>query len=373
LLLDPKPSLHITLPYESRARNIKGHFSISLPTKYNPPGPLFSRGWTLQEDLLSTRLLHFDAEQLLWTCPSMSSSEENSTVPIADFNRISFRTTFLNLVKQPWNPSSSLSWYLIVDDYVCRSLTDEKDRFPAFSGIAKKISRLSGYRYKAGLWEDDMHRGLLWSTLGSAQKARTGEMPSWSWAAMKFSPSPQLNKTCGPYHQFAGMWKDDSIYRQADAQIVSCHIQHVNGDVYGRVSRGALTIRGRCISGTNLIISRPLPLYKSSDAELPSYTPAGRLTTPRDPRHVICEVDHKEDWKEEWSEGEYCSWFESQVIFLQLTKLEWSSSGIPPKLYALILQPTGSRGEYQRRGIARIPEVDGMAEKGWEVQTVTIF
>lgn len=323
--------------------------------------------------MLSTRLLHFDAEQLLWTCRSMSASEENLTVPMTDFNRISFRTTFLNLIKQPWNSSSLFSWYLVVDDYVCRSLTDEKDRLPAFSGIAKEISRHSGCRYKAGLWEKDMHRGLLWSTFGSAAKAPTGEAPSWSWAAMKFSPLQQLNKARGPYHQFAGVWKGDSVYRQADAQIASCHIQYIDGDIYGRVSRGALTIRGRCISAKTLIIGRPLPLYKSSNAELPSYTPLVRLTAPRDPKHIICEVDHKLDWEDEWSEDEYCSWFESKVIYLQLTKLESSSSGIPPKLYALILQPTGNPGDFRRRGIARIPEVDGMAEKGWEVETIAII
>jgi hypothetical protein len=98
LLRAPKPALHVTLPYESHARNIKGSFSVSLPTKYDLPGPLLSRGWTLQENLLSTRL-HFDPEQLLWTRRSMSASEENSTFPISDFNRTSFRTVFLNPIK----------------------------------------------------------------------------------------------------------------------------------------------------------------------------------------------------------------------------------------------------------------------------------
>lgn len=70
-------------------------------------------------------------------------------------------------------------------------------------------------------------------------------------------------------------------------------------DCSGHVSRGALIIWGRCISAADLIIGRPLPLHQSSDAELPSYTPTGRLTAPRDPKHAICELDHKEDWRQE--------------------------------------------------------------------------
>ena len=366
------PAPYVTLPYESRARNMKGLFSIGPPTKHSRPGPLFDRGWTLQEDLLSTRLLHFGAEQLLWSCRSISVSEENSTVPILDFNRVYFRSAFLNLVTRPWSSSSALPWYLIVNDYACRNLTDEKDRLPAFSGIAKEVGKHSGYSYKAGLWEEDIHRGLLWSTLGAAQKVSTFEAPSWSWVAMKFGFSSPISKTNGPYHQLASMAKTIGTCREADAQILSYHIQYTDGDLYGRVSHGALTIRGRFISAESLKIGRPLPLYKTNNPGS-QYTPVWRLTAPRSPKHVICEVDHREDWIIEWSEDEYLAWFESQVMYLQLAKTDGPSSGIPPKLWSLILQPTDKAGEYRRRGIARIPEVDGMAEKGWEVQTVTII
>jgi hypothetical protein len=37
-----------------------------------------------------------------------------------------------------------------------------------------------------------------------------------------------------------------------------------------------------------------------------------------------------------------------------------------------MLEPTGTPGEYRRRGVAQIPVADGMAEDRWEIGTVTI-
>jgi len=59
------------------------------------------------------------------------------------------------------------SWYTIVGQYRNRRLTFEKDKFPALSGLAMEMAERIKYTYVAGLWLEDIHDGLLWSTIGT--------------------------------------------------------------------------------------------------------------------------------------------------------------------------------------------------------------
>ena len=53
-------------------------------------------------------------------------------------------------------------WYGIVKEYSTRSLTKATDRLPALSGLAAKINKkLEDDQYIAGLWREDLERGLL--------------------------------------------------------------------------------------------------------------------------------------------------------------------------------------------------------------------
>lgn len=49
-----------------------------------------------------------------------------------------------------------------VEGYAEQQLTFEKDRLPAIAGLAKRVSELTGYTYKAGLCAEDLVRGLAW-------------------------------------------------------------------------------------------------------------------------------------------------------------------------------------------------------------------
>ncbi|KAF4628878.1 hypothetical protein G7Y89_g9277 [Cudoniella acicularis] len=55
-------------------------------------------------------------------------------------------------------------WYSLLEDFMSRATTNHADRLPALSGIAREIARLTGYRYVAGLWKEDIVAGLLWFT-----------------------------------------------------------------------------------------------------------------------------------------------------------------------------------------------------------------
>ena len=55
------------------------------------------------------------------------------------------------------------------------------------SGLAKEFSDRTGYHYKAGIWLEDIHRGLLWTNQGCA--IDLCHAPSWSWGVMVGPPT----------------------------------------------------------------------------------------------------------------------------------------------------------------------------------------
>ncbi|PVH85125.1 HET-domain-containing protein, partial [Cadophora sp. DSE1049] len=172
----------------------------------SPGGPIQKRGWTLQEDLLSVRSLYFSEDQLLWQCQTTEMNEGDRDPPNTQgrYNggtEAYLKRSFLlpdgqcavDVTKDPsLSDSSSLTpsgealdhWYLILNEYVKRSLTVEQDRFPALSGIARQIEKRTRYHYKAGMWAEDLHVGLLWSSNGTGRKRENIECPSWSWASV---------------------------------------------------------------------------------------------------------------------------------------------------------------------------------------------
>jgi hypothetical protein len=78
------------------------------------------------------------------------------------------------------------AWYDLVSLYTECELTIASDIFPAISGIASCVASAAQDCYVAGLWTDDIHRGLLWSAPDSTTckpDLRQYRAPSWSWAS----------------------------------------------------------------------------------------------------------------------------------------------------------------------------------------------
>ncbi|KAF1963751.1 HET-domain-containing protein [Byssothecium circinans] len=99
---------------------------------------LTDRGWVLQERLLSPRSVYF-SKILKWECAEMSASE---TYPEGN-----------------------------VQTYSSCNLTYASDTLPAISGLAKCFGDVLQDRYFAGIWGNDLLRGLLWSALEKAPYA----------------------------------------------------------------------------------------------------------------------------------------------------------------------------------------------------------
>lgn len=55
---------------------------------------------------------------------------------------------------------------------------------PAISAIASDMAIHLGYQYYAGLWIQDVARGLAWKTHGFGAPSPVWRGPTWSWAAL---------------------------------------------------------------------------------------------------------------------------------------------------------------------------------------------
>ncbi|KAH7094520.1 heterokaryon incompatibility protein-domain-containing protein [Paraphoma chrysanthemicola] len=155
--------------------------------------PLESRGWCLQEQLLSTRLLTYREEELYWTCLASSLCEcglrdhmASQQIRTSEDTRIPYLSIFQITKEEAWD-----KWRYIVDDFSLRSLTHASDRLPAIAGVATVIQNITGSGYFAGLWKDNLLPGMVWesSQLGcttlSAEPCDSSQYiaPSFSWAS----------------------------------------------------------------------------------------------------------------------------------------------------------------------------------------------
>ncbi|KAK3314835.1 heterokaryon incompatibility protein-domain-containing protein [Apodospora peruviana] len=181
-----------------------------------PTSGLHSRGWTLQERLLSRRMLHFTSSELAWECTKEVACEcrPQGTVP---GQYLVFRRAFVNplpvaraiteqeqlaaALKEIHGPLFhegggdlsnivQLHWWLVVFEFTARSLTVETDRLTALAGIADLLCRRSVQEYYFGVLSDHAVRGLLWRNRRNTNRRRpsrrlpTEYAPSWSFGSI---------------------------------------------------------------------------------------------------------------------------------------------------------------------------------------------
>ncbi|KAK4183864.1 heterokaryon incompatibility protein-domain-containing protein [Podospora australis] len=158
------------------------------------------RGWTFQEDIMSTRVMYFRETTSFFRC-QMQRRLEHSVTVYKNVHR------WHDMLSTPEEVAAAQAgahagpsvqemaarkgqlytqWTAMVSDYAERKLTVDGDKFPAISGLARRFSLALGVapeQYCAGLWRGDFVRGLLWATVHNAARPRTVRAPSWSWAA----------------------------------------------------------------------------------------------------------------------------------------------------------------------------------------------
>lgn len=158
-----------------------------------------TRGWTLQEQMMSRRTLFFGSNALHFCCQTGSRSENRYEPALPQVAMDWHRETKLNECPEfDERGQVSLSkdydgWYQMAWLLSSRKFTNYGDVLPAISGFAKSFLRkleLSGLSdfYIAGLWAKYLARGLCWQTIETSMDALPRIPtpyfnPSWSWAS----------------------------------------------------------------------------------------------------------------------------------------------------------------------------------------------
>jgi hypothetical protein len=184
-----------------------------------PKTSLEQRGWTLQESILPTRILHFTSNEMVWECNNRNICECGHAM-ITEPTRQFLKSIGKEHPYQPNYPEYDLfchGWMRIIEEYSNRKLTVETDKLVAISGLAQMMSESMTPRYRllegiqrrawqlwqkgtlrpkatylSGVWREGLPRQLLWcieyptQVDNSFQHTRPLEYraPSWSWASI---------------------------------------------------------------------------------------------------------------------------------------------------------------------------------------------
>ncbi|KAL7911754.1 heterokaryon incompatibility domain-containing protein [Trichoderma velutinum] len=157
---------------------------------YEPDHPLDKRGWTLQEFMLSSRMLIFSDYELLWQCKEMDlrSVSARGIEYLQPLETLPW-TVFDNGAEPYFGILESdkrYLWKTIVQQYTDRKLTDAGDKLNAVMGITSELETLWRDINIYGLWKKWFIDLLAWHKPDAEREKRRNlkRAPSWSWASL---------------------------------------------------------------------------------------------------------------------------------------------------------------------------------------------
>ncbi|VUC35679.1 unnamed protein product [Clonostachys rosea] len=184
--------------------------AVHPPTDIKFRGPIHSRGWTCQEQVLSTRILWYGPGHMQWECMSLYAADQSpsgityqtnysgkfpvTAIRTKEYVHRSIWPTLTIEEEQPFmtrgfhgHAKSTLldEWENIVADYSKRSLSVSSDRIPAILGLAKAVAPGIKSEFIAGVWKGEHFlRSLLWRVdKPSSPPITPTNYPSWTWAS----------------------------------------------------------------------------------------------------------------------------------------------------------------------------------------------
>lgn len=151
-----------------------------------------TRGWTLQEKVLSQRKLQVYDSCVRWWCwHTITPEDENCRhvgwEPGTRHRGMYFFKTEHDLVVSKIRRNANMDIYaFIVSDYTARNLTHQADAERAVTGVLSAIDGLFRGAFVAGLPDTELAAALLWCPIGAHRRRAdptTGAalFPSWSW------------------------------------------------------------------------------------------------------------------------------------------------------------------------------------------------
>ncbi|KAF5004056.1 hypothetical protein FDECE_9431 [Fusarium decemcellulare] len=203
--------------------------------KYNI---ISERGWTLQEQLLSPRVVSCMQAEVHWQCRGHYKTEGGLSFEPKEMLQVEsyVRTPSLHpslLGNDLW---CRATWRLIAENYSRRKFTYERDRVPAIAGITGYFASLMGDTPMLGLWKRSIAIDLAWVALEPAESSAVPELPSWSW----------LNCPDVAYDLWHGGTSTGAWSQQQDARVklLSCDIEWQSTRYTSPIRKAELQIQG---------------------------------------------------------------------------------------------------------------------------------
>lgn len=196
--------------------------------------PLDHRAWALQERLLARRYLAIGSHDTSWACMTSSACE-------CEWWRVAsiWRDEIVNIKKLVQHATvAELGGFWrqrVLRHYFERALTVPSDNLVALSAIASIFQKKLGSKYCAGIWQDDLLRGLLWRyiepEIGYGSEASA---PSWSWASLPTLNISERLPSTGDYAQ-----------NEEQARVLETNTTVSTLNQLGSVSAGFIKLWGR--------------------------------------------------------------------------------------------------------------------------------
>jgi hypothetical protein len=228
----------MVLPYRVSA-NIFGIVTVLKSPGLAGPEPIDRRAWTLQEQLLSRRLLLYSSHTLQWRCAAGTVNLCQSL----DMEYPKLRRTKLLSQLSTRPKEAFIEWSHLIGNYSSRSLSVPQDKLPAVAALAEKFAPILG-QYYAGIWSYSIITQLNWQiapwTLQNECSVNTVDdqtvyrAPSWSWTSVE-------GEICLPVAE-----PQDQVV----CTLISINTLPKDRTVpYGEVIDGSITIRATLILG----------------------------------------------------------------------------------------------------------------------------
>ncbi|KAJ8108688.1 hypothetical protein OPT61_g7997 [Boeremia exigua] len=225
-----------------------------------------TRGWVVQERLLSPRILYFGETQIFWECRQNVAAEIHPMGLSREHieNPLDFPKLLASRLEE--RVATSIAWCSIVCAYTACQLTFPRDKLSALSAVAKVARRRCNGEYVAGMWRQTLDRELFWYASVNATRPDMYRAPSWSWMSLDGVIVP-----------------DAVIYEDPDFrilhQIVDLEIDYMTSDDTGPISGGYLRLLG-ALKKCQLVRTDPDPSNSRSEYLLSDGTQSGSSPKP---------------------------------------------------------------------------------------------
>lgn len=136
-----------------------------------------SRGWTFQEQLLSSRVLYIGEHQMSWECREGSQTFTTSLTQLSISGGLYTDNHYLPVSLEDaagsteWSDLDRLrnKWYFLLGQYAGRKLTNESDKLIALHGVAQNLHSYSGREIRTSVGSGRTISGIAFSGEFSAR------------------------------------------------------------------------------------------------------------------------------------------------------------------------------------------------------------